>query len=583
MSKIEPSKGETSATSSQQTPLTKGAQRETPIQTPQQPVQAPVETKTQPKAVPTASNPTEKGAQTQSDDDTQISAWFKQNYALAGQELPKIEDRIILTPTQQAKVEAFLKDEARRRNEPYVSPFIQPEAPKSALADTLDIPNLDPNGLTAWLVIQYNNETDPSIKQILYDKIQVALKDEPTTEPVSEPPKPTETTEEEKRVNVFKPPTIKEPEDVLPKPEILPIEQQVNDDLKPFVKALEDETKNTQAELQQKRDQKKYAMLSQIAYDSFLTSPEEANAKLQQYMPAHSILLDDTTDNYTVIQKINNQGQREITIAYRGTVLSNPSDLLADTQIFSGGVIGDPSGRYKEAEDAYLKIKKKYPDAIITLTGHSLGSSLALSVGAKHNVPTQVFNVGSSPLEFLFADNPEKKDFIKIYNVPTDFISVSNRYMTKQDVVDVPNRGNIINPLSSHALDNFLPERVVSGKAKNKPVSQPTTTPVVNQEPIFYTPIQEPIVNIINFKDSIYQLGDLIEDNTVPKIKSTEKFMYQRIPEPTNVILPNKSISSLELLDIFQSVDIDRTCKIDPITLKKTCPHKKHSTDLLSS
>ena len=493
---------------------------------------------------------------------------------------------IILTEIQ--KEEPSFERPEEQPEEPTEEPTEeQPEEPTEQLPETMSIQGLDPDGITAWLITQYNTQTNPDIKKSLFDRITQERQREEEIEKVREQelaqgvkkivklgqieqPEPTSGLTDEDKQEMQK--------------LLAPIEEQVNDDLKPFVSQSEDETTNTQAELQRKRDQKKYAMLSQIAYDVYSTSPEEANAKLKDYMPAHSIILEDTTKNATVIQKINNKGEREITIAYRGTILSNMGDLAADTAIFFGNPaenLGMPTGRFLEAENTYKRIKEKYPDAKITLTGHSLGGRQAILVGEKYNVPTQAFNVGSFVFDFV-VPNAEKKDFIKIYNVPSDPISMSSRYDTSQEVIDVPNRGNPINPLSAHALTNFLPERVITGQATEKPTTKIVKQPTIAQSPT--APVELPkedlIVSVVNFEDTSYQLGPLIDPE---KTDEPKRFVYQRIPSSTTQVVNNKPLSSFRMIEIFQSVDKERNCKIDPITLQKTCPERRKEDKLFTS
>eukprot|EP00965_Chrysotila_dentata_P017704 588571-Pleurochrysis_carterae.AAC.1 len=100
-------------------------------------------------------------------------------------------------------------------------------------------------------------------------------------------------------------------------------------------------------------------MASQAAYDVYYTSVEEAEAKLQRFMPAHHILTQYTDSHSTVIEKIDGRtGKQEIIIAYRGTDPLNPTDvLLADAQIAAGlpleRVVEHPIGRFAEAEEKY--------------------------------------------------------------------------------------------------------------------------------------------------------------------------------------------------------------------------------------
>eukprot|EP00965_Chrysotila_dentata_P170865 5639670-Pleurochrysis_carterae.AAC.1 len=79
-------------------------------------------------------------------------------------------------------------------------------------------------------------------------------------------------------------------------------------------------------------------MASQAAYDVYYTSIEEAEIKLQRFMPAHHILPQYTDSHSTVIEKIDGRtGGQEIILSLRGTDPLNPADvLLADTQIALG-------------------------------------------------------------------------------------------------------------------------------------------------------------------------------------------------------------------------------------------------------
>lgn len=98
-----------------------------------------------------------------------------------------------------------------------------------------------------------------------------------------------------------------------------------------------------------------------------------------------------TYSNTTGLQTSIYQKGNDIVISFRGT------NSLLD---FFGSDI--PLGsenlpmQYKNANEIYQQIKKQYPYANITVTGHSLGGSLAQLVSAKNGCPAVTFNAYST-------------------------------------------------------------------------------------------------------------------------------------------------------------------------------------------
>ena len=330
--------------------------------------------------------------------------------------------------------------------------------------------------------------------------------------------------------------------------EILAINQQANnpEPEKPInPNALEPPpvVQETDIQKQAKQKQKRFGLLAQSSYDTYYADTATANAKLQEYLPAHSIIEEDTTKNSTVIQRINNDGSRDIIISYRGTDPTNVLDLMADAQIFAGNpdfLLGSPVGRFKQAEDTYLRIKEKYPDANIMITGHSLGAKEGLLVAEKYNIPAELFNVGSSPIDFLIP-NAEANPNITIYNVPSDFISVSNRYDTSQKVIDVPNKGNVFNPISPHSMDNFIPDWILSGRPKRPKKVFKNAPSDIYLEPIdTYESHEDKNLVFNNFKFN--------QELKATKVKGSN--LFHRLKGKHD------------------------DCYTDPITGKKICPHE---------
>lgn len=82
-------------------------------------------------------------------------------------------------------------------------------------------------------------------------------------------------------------------------------------------------------------------------------------------------------------------------ISYRGTDITNMSDLEADAAIALGW--NHMSGRFWEADRTYQAAVKKYGAENVEVTGHSLGGAEALYVARKYGAGGTVFNPGESP------------------------------------------------------------------------------------------------------------------------------------------------------------------------------------------
>lgn len=101
----------------------------------------------------------------------------------------------------------------------------------------------------------------------------------------------------------------------------------------------------------------------------------------------------------------------QIVVAYAGTNPSDMKDIGADALnvVFSR----KEGGQLNSANEFANEVKREYPNALISTTGHSLGAFLSLAQGAEHHWPTVTFN-GPDPYEVLsnqardwVEENPE--------------------------------------------------------------------------------------------------------------------------------------------------------------------------------
>ena len=220
-----------------------------------------------------------------------------------------------------------------------------------------------------------------------------------------------------------------------------------------------------------------YSVLSKASYDYYYHGIESAQKELQSY--AH-------TKDYHIDPKLSNknavvlQNGNHVVISYRGTDLTNPSDLLADAEIMLGRdkmklFLND---RFDEANGLYNKVKTEYPDKEITLTGHSLGSAEAIYVGTKNNTRSVSFNEGTSPLDALLSHLGSKEADEKQTVFITSKDIVSNLTILEPYDVRFVTAKDDLN-FVSHSLDYFLPSKDTG----ETPLPLPTPRPIPKYKP----------------------------------------------------------------------------------------------------
>ena len=205
-------------------------------------------------------------------------------------------------------------------------------------------------------------------------------------------------------------------------------------------------------------EQEEYAVLSKAAYDWYHGDHDLAKEELEAYGLPYRFDTDHSDANSVTIVKPDGSA----VLSYRGTVLSNPSDLLADFQIVMG-VHSNPwmqqmnaMNRFEEASRKYERVQEKYGN--VKLTGHSLGGSQALATARRHSADAIVFNPGSSPFSepfhYLLSDDKPQT----IYTTGDDPISYSSYLFDRNDKVILVSKKER-SGYSTHSLINFLPPR----------------------------------------------------------------------------------------------------------------------------
>ncbi len=215
-----------------------------------------------------------------------------------------------------------------------------------------------------------------------------------------------------------------------------------------------DDTKKSEASID---NQHRYAVLSKASYDYYKYGLDKAQKELGNYSQTKDYRIDPklSNKNAVVLEKDN-----QVVVSYRGTDLTNPSDILADAEILLGRdkIKVFLNDRFDEADSLYNKVKAEYPDKEIVLTGHSLGSAEAIYVGTKNDTRSISFNEGTSPLDALFSwgGNPEANKKQTVYITGKDI--VSNLSILEPYDIKFVSAKNDLNFLS-HSLNYFLPEK----------------------------------------------------------------------------------------------------------------------------
>lgn len=204
-------------------------------------------------------------------------------------------------------------------------------------------------------------------------------------------------------------------------------------------------------------EQDKYAIFSKAAYDVYYHDVDFALKELRDYGYKEWAIDPKLSDKNSVVLT----DRDSVVISYRGSDFSNVGDIYTDANILIGRHrMPIPSQRFYEAEEKYLAAKTNYAGDI-TLTGHSLGNTLALYVGRKHSVRSVGFNTGSSVADIAVGSACKLFGRCNEYKTHTlyttgDIVSFGSTFGKEQIVrVPVKEKKDFLN----HSLTNFLPEK----------------------------------------------------------------------------------------------------------------------------
>lgn len=178
--------------------------------------------------------------------------------------------------------------------------------------------------------------------------------------------------------------------------------------------------------------------------------PESAQEYLNKYKINYTVEPELSSDIGLVLID-NNTG--ETIIAYRGTDITNPKDLITDALALFGSEKLSPE--YSESQIQIEAVTERYglPKELV---GFSRGSVLSMNLGDEYKIPTTQLNPLISP---SLVENQSKGSFHDIFrtkNDPVSFLAAATRENTNWRVRSVLPLKDTLNSWKEHNLSQLL-------------------------------------------------------------------------------------------------------------------------------
>ena len=238
----------------------------------------------------------------------------------------------------------------------------------------------------------------------------------------------------------------------------------------------------------------------------------------------HQIGKTDINKETGFVGKVFRNNEGEIVISFSGTDLFDikSRDLRNDTNMS----IGNEPPQTQNALALYNEVRAMYLNAKITVTGHSLGGSLAQMVAKKTGVTAVAYNP--------FSTGDDDKEYHNITNIinSQDFISMADINTQPGNIFVMPNDGgNVIMPkfnLNSpaHKLENM--DLLDMQRYEKGSVQSFMDKMLAGEEHRNLRKARSGLKKVFDFVDTMnkikHQLGDLINDtNLGPNISFVDK------------------------------------------------------------
>ena len=179
---------------------------------------------------------------------------------------------------------------------------------------------------------------------------------------------------------------------------------------------------------------------------------DDGHESAQEYLDENDInhtIDPELSDDHGLVLKNNETGK--VKVAYRGTDVATPSDLITDGALG----LGVPTNQIKQMNQA-----RNQMDAVISkygkpeeTIGFSLGGNKAIRMGEEFGVPSTSFNPFISAKEIF--NKPTQQH--NIYRTTEDFATLGLTVANDgYNVNSINPLRKSVNPYQAHALDNFI-------------------------------------------------------------------------------------------------------------------------------
>ncbi|MEJ2715014.1 MAG: calcium-binding protein [Acidihalobacter sp.] len=168
----------------------------------------------------------------------------------------------------------------------------------------------------------------------------------------------------------------------------------------------------------------------------------------------------------------------DIVMAFAGIKGIDDKTDLADAGLIYMGLVSE---QLAQAAEAYIKLKKQYPDANITFTGHSHGGGLAAVMGVFFNEPAITFD--QAPYSAILSDTVRSEVVYKPYEVLLNRLE-SDGYTHEELQVLVPSLLSYT-PFDAAERSKLVTNTYLEGEALDwLDTSNPLANRIGTQEPI---------------------------------------------------------------------------------------------------
>ena len=185
-------------------------------------------------------------------------------------------------------------------------------------------------------------------------------------------------------------------------------------------------------------------------YDALKASygDKQANGKLSQAGYKYDSMLSNHNQ-----QVWFNPNDKKLLYNVAGT--HNLSDWGTDAYLLAGKL--KDTNRYKEADNILQQAKQKYNPANTTITGHSLGSTIANQIASK-GAGDQVYALDGG---FTFGQNISNNKNFHNYRTGGDLVSLLSQSKTNvNNMTTLANKNWFKDPLTAHNVENIRNENI---------------------------------------------------------------------------------------------------------------------------